>query len=65
MSLWKWLVRSKELPSEPAPGEKRPIRLPVEPYVFECRQCGKVFDSRKRRPPCIECDSEDVELVSD
>lgn len=64
MSLWKWLVRSTEMPSKPAPGEKRPIR-PPEPYVFECRQCGKVFDSRMRQPRCIECDSEDVELVSD
>jgi Zn finger protein HypA/HybF involved in hydrogenase expression len=65
MSLWKWLVRSKPMPSTPAPGTKRTIRLPIEPYVFECRQCGKVFDSRRRRPSCVECDSDDVELVSD
>jgi Zn finger protein HypA/HybF involved in hydrogenase expression len=65
MSLWKWLVRSKPVPSAAPPAAKRPIRLPVEPYVFECRQCGKVFESRRRHPSCTECDSEDVELVGE
>lgn len=65
MSLWKWLVRPKPTPNASEPGTKRPIRLPVDPYVFECRQCGKVFESRRRRPTCVECDSDDVELVSD
>jgi Zn finger protein HypA/HybF involved in hydrogenase expression len=65
MSLWKWLVRSKPVRSALEAETKRPIRLPIEPYVFECRQCGKVFESRRRRPRCTECDSEDAELVSE
>jgi len=40
------------------------VPLPAEPYVFECRVCGKVFEARRRRPLCPECDSEDVALMS-
>lgn len=41
------------------------VSLPQEPNVFECRLCHKVFESRRRNPPCPECDSNDAELVSD
>ena len=40
------------------------IELPVEPFVFECQSCGKVFDARRKHPICPECDSPDVSLVS-
>jgi Zn finger protein HypA/HybF involved in hydrogenase expression len=71
MSIWKWLLRrpAKQEPSkaaapaEPA-GTKQPIRLPTEPSVFECRTCHKVFEARRLRPSCPECDSPDVELMS-
>ena len=70
MSIWKWLLRR---PAEPesrkgtAPtgaAAKRPTRLPTEPSVFECRTCHKVFEARRLRPSCPECDSPDVELMS-
>jgi len=71
MSIWKWLVRRPAksprpvaaAPPEPA-GSKQPIRLPTEPSVFECRVCHKVFEARRLRPTCPECDSPDVELMS-
>jgi Zn finger protein HypA/HybF involved in hydrogenase expression len=68
MSLWSWFSRrarglAKSASSRGAP--KNPIPLPSEPYVFECGQCGKVFEARRRHPLCPECDSSDVELVSD
>jgi rubrerythrin len=47
--------------TEPAEG---PRRQPGEPYVFECRRCGKVFESKTRAPLCPECDSVDVELLA-
>ena len=70
MSLWKWLFQRRRPPeSEPDEEEEtRPngaIPLPTEPYVFECHQCGKVFEVRRRRATCPECDSTDVELVSE
>jgi Zn finger protein HypA/HybF involved in hydrogenase expression len=71
MSIWKWLVRrpAKSQPSTPAApqqpaGAKQPIPLPTEPSVFECRVCHKVFEARRLRPTCPECDSPDVELMS-
>ena len=39
--------------------------LPAESYVFECRVCGKVFEARRRRPSCPECDASDVALMSE
>ena len=71
MSIWKWLVRRpaksahRAAPTPPpASGSKRPIPLPTEPSVFECRVCHKVFEARRLRPTCPECDSPDVELMS-
>jgi Zn finger protein HypA/HybF involved in hydrogenase expression len=70
MSLWKRLFRRTQ-PPPPAAEERGEtmddgaISLPTEPYVFECRQCGKVFEKRRRRPACPECDSPDVELLSE
>jgi rubrerythrin len=36
-----------------------------EPYVFECRQCGKVFEAYTTRSVCPECDSADVARLTD
>lgn len=36
-------------------------RRPSSPHVFECKLCGKVFDSRQQHPACPECDAYDVE----
>jgi hypothetical protein len=46
-------------PAAPAPGKspKQP------PKLFECKLCGKVFDSDDTHPACAECDSNDVEQV--
>ena len=41
------------------------IALPTEPYVFECQSCGKVFEARRRRARCPECDSTEVALMSE
>jgi hypothetical protein len=41
------------------------IELPAEPFVFECQSCGKVFEARRLRPLCPECDSRDVSLLSE
>jgi len=70
MSLWRRLFRRQ--PSEPdaePPAERGPtndqlIELPDEPFVFECRDCGKTFEARRKKPLCPECDSRNVELVS-
>ena len=66
MSLWSWFSRRVRDTAKSASrgAAKNPIPLPAEPYVFECRQCGKVFEVRRRHPLCPECDSSDVELVS-
>jgi Zn finger protein HypA/HybF involved in hydrogenase expression len=70
MGIWQWLFgRSAEPPpiedEEPEQADDRTVPLPTEPYVFECRDCGKVFEKRRRRPICPECDSPNVELVSE
>ena len=66
MSLWSRLFgRTPETPAKPAPPAARgPTPLPTDPSVFECRACHKVFEARRRRPNCPECDSPDVELMS-
>lgn len=69
MSIWSWLFRRLPMTRPPAHDDergrgKRPIPLPTEPSVFECRECHKVFEARRRRPTCPECDSADVELMS-
>lgn len=70
MTIWSWLFGRSRAGAPPAaergaaaPG-KQPIPLPTEPFVFECRVCHKVFEARRRRPLCPECDSPDVELMS-
>lgn len=37
----------------------------AEPYVFECRSCGKVFEAFTRQAFCPECDSGEVTLLTD
>ena len=68
MSIWSWLRRRPAAPAardvRAAHGSKQAIPLPTEPSVFECRDCHKVFEARRRRPTCPECDSADVELMS-
>ena len=67
MSLWTWWKRLRGADDEPAEEEDRPkgpIRLPTDPFVFECRQCGKIFEARRKHPACPECDSEDVEELA-
>jgi len=65
--LW-W--RREESEAQPAGGKvklasEKIVELPDEPYVFECRSCGKVFEARRRRPLCPECDSNDVVVMSE
>ena len=68
MSLWSWWKANKREPVEPETGtsstEPGVESLPSEPYVFECSSCGKVFEARRRRPLCPECDSANVNRVS-
>ncbi len=75
MGLWSKLFRfghsnnDDTSPTEPVdtapPQPGIAIELPIEPYVFECQACGKVFEMRRRHPHCPECDSEHVSLVSE
>lgn len=75
MGLWSRLVRwgrrtEAAAPSAPiveAPLEDagNTVELPTEPFVFECQSCGKVFEARRLRPLCPECDSRDVSLLSE
>jgi len=72
MKFWqRWLRRretesiEKRDVSAPTSAEGGTIPLPKEPFVFECRDCGKVFEMRRRRATCPECDSENVEIVSE
>ena len=41
------------------------VELPAEPFVFECQSCGKVFEARRKRPQCPECDSREISLLSE
>ncbi len=79
MGLWSRLIRWKKAaeaagpgpaPAEPAAPPQGTAdhiveQLPIEPFVFECRDCGKVFEARRIRPSCPECDSRDVALLSE
>jgi len=79
MGLWSRLFRwwggapadagAEPLGAEAVPPESEPrdntVQLPTEPYVFECQSCGKVFEARRRRAQCPECDSREVSLVSE
>ena len=75
MGLWSRLIRWKKAAEaaaerqeeEPRPSgdAAQPVELPVEPFVFECRECGKVFEARRIRPRCPECDSREVSLLSE
>jgi hypothetical protein len=62
MGLWSKLLRwgraGEVVP--PKPTEEAPA-----PFVFECQSCGKVFEARRLRPLCPECDSRDVSLLSE
>jgi Zn finger protein HypA/HybF involved in hydrogenase expression len=73
MGLWSRLLRWRQGPAtvpeqtatEAAPEEPgNTVELPTEPFVFECQSCGKVFESRRRRAACPECDSTEVSLLS-
>ena len=71
MSLWQWLFGKSPEPEaavkddEDDPSDDRTVPLPAEPYVFECHDCGKVFEKRRRRTICPECDSLNVEIISE
>ena len=72
MSFWRRLLRrfgkvegAQPPAPEDHPEERGTIPLPTEPFVFECRDCGKVFEVRRRRATCPECDSENVEILSE
>ena len=74
MGLWSRLIRRRkavDAAAEPQDAVPHPpaeapntVELPVEPFVFECRECGKVFEARRIRPRCPECDSREVSLLS-
>jgi len=55
----------EEAEPQPAHAETNTVELPIEPFVFECRECGKVFEARRTRPRCPECDSDEVSLLSE
>jgi rubrerythrin len=77
MGLWSKLLRWGKEPASGEPPEwgyqteaapageaNNTVALPAEPFVFECQSCGKVFEARRKRPLCPECDSPDVSLMS-
>jgi Zn finger protein HypA/HybF involved in hydrogenase expression len=74
MGLWSKLLRwgragevvpPKPTEEAPASDSGNTVELPAEPFVFECQSCGKVFEARRLRPLCPECDSRDVSLLSE
>jgi hypothetical protein len=74
MGLWSRLLRwgRADAAAPPKPPQEAPpadarntVELPAEPLVFECQSCGKVFEARRLRPLCPECDSRDVSLLSE
>jgi rubrerythrin len=76
MGIWSRLFRFRRSAADEASAEDTPaptppadeagntVELPSEPFVFECQSCGKVFEARRKRPRCPECDSRDVSLLS-
>jgi len=76
MSLWSRLFprrRSAAIappaasapPAPAANASAKTVELPTEPFVFECQSCGKVFEARRKRPQCPECDGTEVSLLSE
>jgi rubrerythrin len=75
MSLWSRLFRwgsdkpddvaDSEPEAAPAGEPDNTVELPRQPFVFECQSCGKVFEARRKRPQCPECDSPDVSILSE
>ena len=74
MGLWSKLFRwgSRQQndgtpPSESVLGNLAPdtVELPLEPFVFECQSCGKVFEARRKHPACPECESRDVVMLAE
>lgn len=65
MSWRDWWNRLRGIEDEEVGEEKAsgPVRLPTEPFVFECRECGKTFEGRRKHPACPECDSSDVDEI--
>ncbi len=72
MGLWsrlfRWSARHQnDGASEPtlAKPAAHAVELPLEPFVFECQSCGKVFEARRRHPSCPECESRDVSMLAE
>ena len=71
MSLWQKLFGRAPAPEPVVEDEEQAdlddgiVPLPTEPYVFECHDCGKVFEKRRRKTTCPECDSPNVEILSE
>ena len=77
MGLWSRFFRWRSDDAAPPPSADAPdadttaeqdahtIPLPSAPFVFECQLCGKVFEARRRRPQCPECDSPEVSIISE
>ena len=75
MGLWSRLLRwrapaspaveTAEPPKVPLAETGNTVELPLEPFVFECQSCGKVFEVRRKRAPCPECDSTDVAALTE
>jgi hypothetical protein len=47
----------------PPPRPAGPAARTTPPKLFECKLCGKVFDSDEPAPACPECDSYEVEQM--
>ena len=58
-------AESGEPPAVPLADAGNTVELPLEPFVFECQSCGKVFEARRKRAQCPECDSTDVSMLSE
>ena len=74
MGLWSKLLRwgaRQQHDGTPASermlGKVAPqtVELPLEPFVFECQSCGKVFEARRKHPSCPECESRDVSILTE
>jgi Zn finger protein HypA/HybF involved in hydrogenase expression len=75
MGVWSRLLRWRKVAEAPveqpeaapraADQETNTVELPIEPFVFECQECGKVFEARRMRPRCPECDSSNASVLSE